>query len=346
MQTLIKLILLILPLSFVLAECQKDPEINPNDTDFMLDTISDNPGDLLNYPVIDVHQHIYSSQSFWYGGTSNTGLVSSKNYISHYEELVEAMHKNNVVLGIAGGPLYAVDYFYDSYSENNSLFWYGAEFMKMSTSSYLETILSNISSEADSGKIKAIGELTGVYQNFPPDNSSYQGLYNIADKFSLPVFIHTGIVPEDILRNWGNYSFEYANPRMLDSILVKWPDVNFNAAHFGISNHEDFNFEDDMIDMMSKYENLFVDIGATVWWDSTGNRKTSDFIIRAISEGVEDKILYGSDEMVWPDAVTVSINYVKNANFLTVIQKKKILYWNAAEYLKLTTAEVETHFGR
>ena len=311
---------------------------------FGLDSLSGNASDLANYPVIDVHQHIYKS-NFWSGGTSNTGLIAATNYTEHYESLVEEMKANNIVIALAGGPQSAVDYYYEEYPENNNVFWYGAEYMTIGRRNYEET-LSSVSDYAAEGKIKVIGELTGIYQGLPLDDTSYQRLYAIADTFSLPVFIHTGIVPIQIYQYWPAYGFERSNPVFLKPMLDSFPNVNFNAAHFGVSNHGDYDFETDMLFMMTDYANLWVDIGAVAWYDAVGTSKTTNFIKKAISMELENKIMYASDEMVWPAAVTVSVEYIKNADFLTVEQKKKILYWNAAEYLKLTDEEVEAHFGR
>ena len=241
--------------------------------DFCLDTLSGNASNLLNYPVIDVHQHIYRS-NFWYGGASNTGLVSASSYTDHYESLAQIMKENNVVIGLAGGPLDAVDYYYEEYPENNDMFWYGAE-DNLYGSGLSESKLISIANAVDEGRIKVIGELLGIYQGIPFDDTSYQRLYAIADTFSLPVFIHTGIVPRQIFQYYPKYGFELSNPVHLKPILESYPNVNFNAAHFGISNHDDYDFEVEMLTMMGDYENLWVDIGATAWYDSIGTRKTT-----------------------------------------------------------------------
>ncbi|MFW9972553.1 MAG: hypothetical protein ACFFDF_20370, partial [Candidatus Odinarchaeota archaeon] len=42
-----------------------------------------------NYPVIDVHQHIYSSYSFWSGSIFDIDMEYYDSHITHYEKLVE-----------------------------------------------------------------------------------------------------------------------------------------------------------------------------------------------------------------------------------------------------------------
>jgi len=252
---------------------------------------------LKNFPIIDVHQHIYSSSSLWEPGFKNVLFRHYATNIDHYEALVQRMHQNNVVLAISGGPLAAVDFYFNNYTENNSLFWYSAEYSSIDEERE-NSVLSDLRNSITQQHIKSIGELTGVCAGVPLHDSIYLKIYAIADSFSIPVFIHTGIVPENIIRNYANYGYEYSNPANLKPFLEMYPEVNFNAAHFGISNDDAYNFEDAVIDMMAEYNNFYVDIGATIWWDEPGKEISEAFIKRAIDQGVEEKILFGSDEMV------------------------------------------------
>ena len=52
------------------------------------------------------------------------------------------------------------------------------------------------------------------------------------------------------------------------------------------------------------------------------------------------RIMFGSDQMVWPDAIPVAINSIRSAPFLTAEQKRDILHDNAARFLRLETAEI------
>lgn len=300
---------------------------------------------LKGFPVIDVHQHIYSSSSFPTNGDPfpyQTFITPSE----HYEAVVERMKDNNVVLAIAGGPPEATDFFYDSYPENRSLFWYSGQYNTIDES-VLQARLNSLKDAINDGKIKSIGELLGIYNGVGLDDPVNMELYAIADSFSLPVFIHTGIVPDHAYDNYPKYAFEASNPVYLEPVLKQYPDVNFSAAHHGISIDKDYDFNDDIFELMHNYDNFYVDIAGTlIFWESKGRKEAEKFIQRAVDEGVEDKILYGSDEMIWPDAITASINIIKQADYLTDTIKKQILYWNAAKYLKLSEEEMASHFEK
>jgi uncharacterized protein len=60
-----------------------------------------------------------------------------------------------------------------------------------------------------------------------------------------------------------------------------------------------------------------------------------DYIQRLIDAGFENRIMFGSDEMVWPDAESAAIDTIQNAPSLTAAQKRDILYNNAARFLRL-----------
>lgn len=47
------------------------------------------------------------------------------------------------------------------------------------------------------------------------------------------------------------------------------------------------------------------------------------------------RIMFGSDQMVWPEAIDVSIAAINEAPFLSAEQKRDILYNNAARFLRL-----------
>jgi predicted TIM-barrel fold metal-dependent hydrolase len=55
---------------------------------------------------------------------------------------------------------------------------------------------------------------------------------------------------------------------------------------------------------------------------------------------VEPEIMFGSDEMIWPDAIKLAIGGVNSADFLSPRQKRDILYNNVARFLRLDPASM------
>jgi predicted TIM-barrel fold metal-dependent hydrolase len=53
--------------------------------------------------------------------------------------------------------------------------------------------------------------------------------------------------------------------------------------------------------------------------------------------------MFGTDQMRWPDAIAVAIDRVNGLDFLTVEEKAKIFYDNAAGFLGLAAEEIARH---
>ena len=69
--------------------------------------------------------------------------------------------------------------------------------------------------------------------------------------------------------------------------------------------------------------------------------------LRTIVEaGVGDRVMFGTDQMVWPETIERAIARIEEAPFLTAEQKRDILYNNAARFLRLSEAEMARHRGR
>jgi hypothetical protein len=48
-----------------------------------------------------------------------------------------------------------------------------------------------------------------------------------------------------------------------------------------------------------------------------------------------ERIMFGTDQMIWPEAVAMSIDAIESASFLTEAQKQDIYFNNAADFLRL-----------
>lgn len=61
---------------------------------------------------------------------------------------------------------------------------------------------------------------------------------------------------------------------------------------------------------------------------------------------VHNRVMFGSDQMVWPGVIERAIQVIESAAFLTEQQKRDVLYNNAARFLRLSDAEIARHHGR
>lgn len=59
-----------------------------------------------------------------------------------------------------------------------------------------------------------------------------------------------------------------------------------------------------------------------------------------IDAGDGKRIMFGSDQIFWPDAIGKAIETIEKAPFLDEGQKRDILYNNAARFLRLSDADI------
>jgi hypothetical protein len=70
---------------------------------FILIPVSATAQSLDRYPIIDVHLHTMNLRGL--GPNPVTGAAPSQSVADHVRATVDAMKRNNIVLGIVGGPL-------------------------------------------------------------------------------------------------------------------------------------------------------------------------------------------------------------------------------------------------
>lgn len=80
--------------------------------------------------------------------------------------------------------------------------------------------------DANRAKIVAFKAYLG-YLHFGPEDPGYVPYYKLAQKYEMPVIVHTG-------DNWlTTAKVKYANPLRMDEVAVDFPGVRFVLAHFG-----------------------------------------------------------------------------------------------------------------
>ena len=94
-----------------------------------------------------------------------------------------------------------------------------------------------------------------------------------------------------------------------------------------------FPFLEETKALMNVYPQVYVDIAAVVWLVPT--QEFYFYLKSLITAGFEKRIMYGSDQMIWDDAIPLSIKKVENAPFLNNLQKENIFYNNAAKFFNI-----------
>lgn len=184
------------------------------------------------------------------------------------------------------------------------------------------------------GQLAVLGEVFIQYRGHRADDLRYEPYFALAEELDVPVAIHLGEGPPAAARfpGYETYRASVGSPFVLEDVLRRHPKLRIYVMHYASP------LVDEMIAMMFTYPNLYVDVACNNW--SFPRAQFHDALKRMVDAGFEKRILFGSDQMYWPDAIGEGIKAIETAPFLDAGQKRDILYDNAARFLRLTPAQI------
>jgi len=272
--------------------------------------------------VIDMHMHSYTEKDFGVAKARN-GFESSKSAKEHLEQTIHEMDKNNVEFAVICGTIESIN----RYTRTDKRFIPGYQ-------DYEETLIPVKLFEEYilSGKIKVFGEVMAVYKGRTLADSVYQPYLAICEKYGIPVAYHSGgSFPNAQNLGWPKYRIALGDPFLIEDILVKYPKLKIYLMHAGE------NFYENTLRMMDGYPNLYADLGDELWLHPMTMDFAVKFLKSAKTYGLLNRVMFGSDQMLWPSAITSSINFLNSLDFLTKDEKEMILYKNASVFLGIGT---------
>jgi predicted TIM-barrel fold metal-dependent hydrolase len=181
---------------------------------------------------------------------------------------------------------------------------------------------------AAEGRIKVIGELVWQYHGLSASDPRLDPLWALAEEFDLPMLIHCGPTPT----GWSqtvdhDIRIRNGSALLLEDALVLHPKARVYIAHAG------WPFADDTVAMLYQYPNLYVDVSWIDWY--LPRAEFHGFLKRLVDAGFANRIMFGSDQMQWPETIGQGIEGIESAPFLSAGQKRAILCGNAARFLRL-----------
>ena len=178
------------------------------------------------------------------------------------------------------------------------------------------------------GKLKAISEITAQYAGIAPDDPKLEPYFALAEELDIPIGIHLGPGPPGTAYfATPSYRVTAGDPFKLEPVLIRHPKLRLYAMHAG------WPLADAMIAMLYAHPQLYVDIGILDY--AYPKKDFYAYLKRLIDAGLERRIMFGSDNMIWPDAIAVAIDRVQTAPFLSRKQKQLIFHDNAARFLRI-----------
>ncbi|HEX8620563.1 MAG TPA: amidohydrolase family protein [Allosphingosinicella sp.] len=187
-----------------------------------------------------------------------------------------------------------------------------------------------------SGALAVFGEVTTQYDGVAPDDPRLEPYWALVEELDIPVGIHVGTGPPGVIYlGSGGYRARLHSALTMEEVLVRHPKLRVYLMHAG------YPMIDDLLALLYAHPQVYVDIGVIVF---TQPRAAFYRYLERIEEaGFGDRILFGSDQMVWPGVIERSVRVIEEAPFLTAGRKRDILYNNAARFLRLTPEQIAAH---
>jgi len=189
------------------------------------------------------------------------------------------------------------------------------------------------------GELEVFGEVGNQYAGIGPSDSIFDPYLAVAEEIDVPVAIHIGAGPPGApYLGFSRYRARFHSPLLLEEALLRHPRLRVYVMHAG------WPMLDDLLALMWTHPNVYVDVGVIVY--ALPRAGFYRYLQRIVEAGFGKRVMFGSDQMVWPETIERSIVTIEEAPFLSEDQKRDILYNNAARFLRLGEAEIAKHHGR
>jgi predicted TIM-barrel fold metal-dependent hydrolase len=186
------------------------------------------------------------------------------------------------------------------------------------------------------GELAVFGELTTQYDGIAPDDPRLEPYWALAEELDIPVGIHVGTGPPGVLyMGSGGYRARLHSALTMEEVLVRHPKLRVYLMHAG------YPLIDDLLALLYAHPQVYVDVGVIVF--TQPRAAFYRYLERIVEAGFGDRIMFGSDQMVWPGVIERSVRVIEEAPFLTAKRKRDILYNNAARFLRLSPAQIAAH---
>lgn len=274
-------------------------------------------------PIIDMHAHAFSEETHgWFFGMEHPPTLRGETYPGvksaedQRRETLDMYRRHNVVKAVV----------------SNGELWIDAAPDLVLIGGGLEPI-DQLRSKFEAGRLDVIAELAPFYAGTQADDPAILEYFALAQELDVPVGFH--IFPGG--PNGGRYLLPQlagmrvanANPLQLEKALVSYPEVRVYVMHGG------WPYVEDMKALMYAHPQVYVEVAVINWL--LPEAELHRYLKALIDAGLGDRIMFGSDQMVWPETIAIGIRAIDSASFLTHQQKEDIFFNNAARFLRLPT---------
>jgi len=275
-------------------------------------------------PIIDMHIHAFGEEGY-NPKEFSLALPESESPEMLFKETYEQFRKWNVVKAVVSGQLECVET-WKSKDEDNRII--RGVFLIGPNNDQLDPV--RFENLVRDHKIEVYGEIVPPLSGTTISDPEWQPYLKICEQYDIPLAIHTGATPPAIEGTWRSKTrLRLGDPYLIEDVVVRYPRLRIYMCHSGQQYHER------ALTLMMDYPRLYSDLGWVLWGDPLKKRYAREFLANAKEAGCVNRIMFGSDQMYWPQAIEMSIEYLNSLDFLTEQDKRDILYNNAVRFLRL-----------
>ncbi len=318
-------------------------------------TLAQGPG----RPIIDMHLHAHSLEDYGGGGLAcmnsgdiefpgvdpregisfKSGLVTCAVLVppaasddALMRESIAMLERYNIVLAVTTGRLDRVSA------------WRAAAPDRIVPATYFNPPSTRGPEEfrrlVTLDSVAVFAEISAQYEGIRLDDERLAAFFALAEELDVPVGVHLGEGPPGGPHVLGGspYRARLGSPFQLEEVLVRHPRLRIYVMHYASP------LVDEMIALLYSHPQLYVDVAQNNWGFPRAHFYSQ--LRRLIDAGFAKRIMWGSDQLIWPEAIPVAIETIEQAPFLTEQQKRDIFYNNAARFLRLTPPEIARHHGQ
>jgi predicted TIM-barrel fold metal-dependent hydrolase len=164
-----------------------------------------------------------------------------------------------------------------------------------------------------------------------PSDMSVDKYFALAEELDIPVGIHMGTGGSGRANvAMPKFRGSMGDPLLLEDLLARHPKLRLWIMHSG------YPMIDNLLTLLQANSHVYCDVAGLIW--SYPRKEVDRYIERIVEAGFGDRLMFGTDQLVWPKLMETSIEVIDRASYLTPQQKRDILYNNAARFLRLDAA--------
>ena len=293
--------------------------------------VAQRPPEVRPRPIVDVHLHAFPAdlngaeavdQSV---GAIDFGFRAPATNQANLDATLAVLREHNVVRAVVSGRLPMVR---EWTAADPGRFIPGVNLGDPIAGHALEDLSPEmVAAEVAADRLAVLGEITTQYIGLSPNDPILEPYFAVAEELDVPVHIHTAGVgaPKPGFRS------VMGQPLLLEDVLVQHPTMRMYLENAG------YPFLDQMIALFFQYpDRVYADISTLI--RIVPSDELYRYVRTLVEAGYGDRLMFGSDQGVWPQTIGVSIEIMEAASFLTEDQKQAFFCGNAARFLQLDDA--------